>query len=508
MRILDLPEECVFKLALYLDIGSLLELISLCKSLYTRLTSASGENVWNEKYYWIKRPTIPPALNYSLITKYRNLEVKLAKLGYNHMNGRSVELSQFMSDVQNSLQASEYIYLIKTIVAAINTLNEAAPPLFDPLRFPYFRGRHFEGLSVNKVTKLKGLLQHVLTEIKCFYSVYLYENLHDNPDVYNNPDQHLNILHYVGGLADNFLGSHAIIRDTINDLTDKIWSRLHDRRLISYTDSVQIPAALIDRQQVLASCGRLEVMDAVLGVMRDEGYLDNGDFHFKNEYNSYLHAVCKTMKGIPITRCALVASVAVNVGLYPSSVGLINHPSRVVLGLRINDKKGVDSFRYFDMFRDAIKALTYQQLSGAAYNTQTPAAATCTQFMTWREIGERSFANLRLIYFGRDSRGEDKYRKALLCAYFAYIMQFRSSSHWPATPQWTPPSKRIQTAQLDELINISKTGRFFATVHKALLIEYETLTGERHHSQLVPATISAPRGRHWANDDSDNNRSY
>ena len=153
MKILDLPEECVFKLALYLDIGSLLELISSCKCLYTRLTSASGENVWNEKYYWIKRPTIPPALNYSLITKYRNLEVKLVKLGLtNHMNGRSVELSQFMSDVQNSLQASEYIYLIKTVVAAINTMNEAAPPLFDPLRFPYFRGRHFEGLSVRTTT--------------------------------------------------------------------------------------------------------------------------------------------------------------------------------------------------------------------------------------------------------------------------------------------------------------------------------------------------------------------
>ena len=98
----------------------------------------------------------------------------------------------------------------------------------------------------------------------------------------------LNILHYVGALTDNFLGSHAIIRDTINDLTDKIWSRFHDRRLISSTDSLQTPAALVDRQQLLASCDRLAVMEAVLTVMRDEGYLDSGDFHFKNEYNSYL----------------------------------------------------------------------------------------------------------------------------------------------------------------------------------------------------------------------------
>ena len=335
--------------------------------------------------------------------------------------------------------------------------------------------------------------------------MYLFENLHDNPDVYNNPVQHLNILHYVGGLADNFLGSHAIIRDTVNDLTDKILSRLHDRRLISSAGSVQAPADLIDRQQLLVSCDRLEVMEAVLTVMRYEGYLDGGDFHFKNEYNSYLHAVCKTKKGIPITRCALAASVAINVGLDPSSVGLINHPSRVVLGLRINVKKGVDSFRYYDMFRDA----TYQQLSGTAYNNQSPGAAACTQFMTWREIGERSFANICQIYFGPDSRGEDKYRKALLCAYFAYTMLYGSSSHWPATPHWTPPSKRDQIARLDELINISKTGRFFATVHKALLIEYETLTGEQHHSQLGPTSISAPRGRNWAESTfDDDDRSY
>ena len=494
MGILDLPGECLLKLALYLDPASVVEASTSCKSLHSKLTSE--DELWTKNSYWTNQQKLrDEVINYELFRKYRNIDVELMTLGRACVNGVDYDLNRFMANVQRDLKVSEYIYLIKTIVACIATLNQSATPMFDTTRFPFFRGQPFEGLGADKIAKLKGLFQHVLTELKCLYSEYLFENPHIHPALFSNPDKHVNILNYIAVINDNFGGDDALTPLTVDSLTNKIWSRLYDKVLSGQLTSPasaspakmlssQMPAALADRQRLLASYDKLQIIDAVLTVMYAEGFAGNSERYY-DPVNSFLDHVCLTKKGLPISLCALADSVAVNVGLDPTSVGLIAYPAHVVLAVKIGTSDSTDSFRYYDIFNRSTTPLTYYQLPDMHDSSQLQ--SICTRFMAWRCIGGRTINNLIQIFSmnthndtnNTSANNKDDLSKELLCHFLIYIQCFRPSKNWPIIHFWVPmPAERQMEFLMSVLTTAVEGGYYNITLY--ILYEYQIITGNIH----------------------------
>jgi regulator of sirC expression with transglutaminase-like and TPR domain len=153
------------------------------------------------------------------------------------------------------------------------------------------------------------------------------------------------------------------------------------------------------RSRCACSSGDVERAEAIIELLRDEGFTGNTD-EYEQVENSFIDRVLERRCGLPITLCVLAMQLARAVGF--ELVG-ISFPGHFLVGV---DLQGATP-GVFDPFHEGRRlslpdlALLYRNATGKAMTSTAPLLRQCLQAAPSRAILSRMLRNLQRHYAQR-----------------------------------------------------------------------------------------------------------